>query len=320
METQGAFDVSVIVPVFNEEGAITRTLAALRTTLQSFGERRVEIICVDDGSKDGTAGILLAESDVTVITHGVNRGYGAALRTGLDHARGEWVIIVDADGTYPLEQLPELMERASGTTQMVVGARRGPGIDDRRLHVLARWFLRQLVRSLTGVFVPDLNSGMRVFRRDLYEEFRHLLPMGFSFTTTLTVASLYSGYRVEYVPIRYDKRIGHSNIKPVRDFLRFVMLVVRLASYFEPLKFFLPTAATILVLATARAVRDLVVTNGIGSFAVLLVVLGLQVFFVGILADVVVRRSETFHRSQRRSASDVRMARGRPAAAPEDRA
>ncbi len=176
---------------------------------------------------------------------------------------------------------------------MVVGARRGPGISGSPFKRLARWLLRKMVQSLTGTSVPDLNSGMRVFRHSLYQEFRHLLPLGFSFTSTITVASLYSGYALKYVPIDYARRVGKSNIKPVRDFIGFTILIVRLASYFEPLSFFVPASFVILAVAILRGIRDVIVTNGIGSLAVILVFFSAQLFVMGVVTDVVVRRSRS---------------------------
>src|SRR6185295_16626500 len=131
----------------------------------------------------------------------------------------------------------------------------GEGIKGQPLHRIARWILRRMVRALTGVFVPDLNSGLRVFRRAIYAHFRHLLPLGFSFTTTMTVASLYSGYRVRYIPTRYGKRTGKSNLRPVSAFVAFMILIVRLTSYFEPLRFFLPLALAIFALSCLRGAR-----------------------------------------------------------------
>jgi hypothetical protein len=137
--------------------------------------------------------------------------------------------------------------------------------------------------------VPDLNSGMRVFRKSLYTECRHLLPLGFSFTTTLTVASLYAGRRVRYVPVRYERRIGRSNIRPVRDFIGFVMLIVRLASYFEPLRFFVPISLAVFGVGVLRAIRDIIVVNQFGAMAVILFLTAFQIFALGVIADVIVR-------------------------------
>ncbi len=282
---------AVVIPVYNERGAILETVTRLQAICSRVTDYTFEIICVNDGSTDGTGDILVDIPGITVITHDVNRGYGAALRTGLDYCAHDWIFITDADGTYPLDDFPKLLHVAQSDVDMVVGSREGAGISADPFHRIARWSLRKLVHGLTGVMVPDLNSGMRVFRRSLYAEFRHLLPMGFSFTTTLTVASLYSGRRVRYIPINYERRIGHSNIKPVKDFLGFSMLIVRLASYFEPLRFFLPAAMILFLLGVARAIRDVIVVNQFGALSVILLLTSFQIFVLGVIADVIVRRS-----------------------------
>ncbi|MBX9965091.1 MAG: glycosyltransferase family 2 protein [Burkholderiales bacterium] len=280
----------IIIPVYNEDRAIADTVKRIQAICAQIADYDFEIICINDGSSDRSGEILAALAGITVLTHEVNRGYGAALRTGLDYCTREWVFITDADGTYPLEDLVHLLEAAESGFDMVVGSREGAGISRSPFRRLARWILRKMVHGLTGVMVPDLNSGMRVFRKTLYVEFRHLLPLGFSFTTTLTVASLYSGRRVRYVPVDYQRRIGKSNIKPVKDFLGFVILIVRLASYFDPLKFFLPAAMGLFGLGVLRAVRDVIVVNQFGALSVILLITAFQIFAFGVIADVIVRR------------------------------
>ncbi len=172
---------------------------------------------------------------------------------------------------------------------MAVGSREGAGITRNPLRRLARWILAQDGDGVTGVMVPDLNSGMRVFRKSLYTEFRHLLPLGFSFTTTLTVASLYAGRRVRYVPVRYERRIGRSNIRPVKRLHRIRHVDRRLASYFEPLRFFLPVSLAVFGVGVLRAIRDIIVVNQFGAMAVILFLTAFQIFAFGVIADVIVR-------------------------------
>lgn len=281
---------AIIIPVYNEDRAIGDTVSRIQAICKQIPSYDFEIICINDGSSDSTGDILKGLEGITVLTHEVNRGYGAALRTGLDYCSREWVFITDADGTYPLEDLVHLLQSAQSGFDMVVGSREGAGISKSPFRRLARWVLRKMVHGLTGVMVPDLNSGMRVFRKVLYSEFRHLLPLGFSFTTTLTVASLYSGRRVKYIPVDYQRRIGKSNIKPVKDFFGFVILIVRLASYFDPLKFFLPAAFMLFGLGIARAIRDVIVVNQFGALSVILFITAFQIFAFGVIADVIVRR------------------------------
>jgi glycosyltransferase involved in cell wall biosynthesis len=281
---------TIIIPVYNEARAIADTITRIQAICAQVLGYEFEIICVNDGSSDPTAEILAGLKGIMVLTHDGNRGYGAALRTGLDYCTREWVFITDADGTYPLEDLVQLLQCAESGFDMVVGNREGAGISRSPFRRLVRWILRKMVHGLTGVMVPDLNSGMRVFRKSLYSEFRHLLPVGFSFTTTLTVASLYSGRRVRYIPIDYQQRIGKSNIKPLKDFFGFVILIVRLASYFEPLRFFLPAAFALFALGVLRAIRDLIVVNQFGALSVILLLTAFQIFALGVIADVIVRR------------------------------
>jgi glycosyltransferase involved in cell wall biosynthesis len=281
---------AIIIPVYNEDRAIADTVNRIQAICKQIPDYDFEIVCINDGSSDRSGEILAGLKGITVLTHEVNRGYGAALRTGLDYCSREWVFITDADGTYPLEDLVHLLQSAQTGFDMVVGSREGAGISKSPFRRLARWVLRKMVHGLTGVMVPDLNSGMRVFRKSLYTEFRHLLPLGFSFTTTLTVASLYSGRRVRYIPVDYQRRIGKSNIKPVKDFFGFVILIVRLASYFDPLKFFLPAAFALFGLGILRAIRDVIVVNQFGALSVILFITAFQIFAFGVIADVIVRR------------------------------
>lgn len=282
---------AIVLPVYNEERILVQTLDRLKAMAARVPGVSFEIICVNDGSKDGSAAILDNYEGITVLTHVVNRGYGAALKSAIDYCDQEWIFIVDSDGTYPIEDFPRLWESVCAQTDMVVGARQGIGITRNPLRQFARWTLRKMVQALTGVMVPDLNSGMRLFKKSLYEEFCHLLPKGFSFTSTITVASLYGGHVVKYVPIEYGDRVGASNIRPVSDFFGFTMLIIRLASYFEPLRFFLPLSVAVAVLGILRTVRDILVVDSIGSLAVILYVVALNIFTAGIVIDVVVRRT-----------------------------
>jgi len=265
-------------------------LERIRKSLGAVQGWDFEILCVNDGSIDNTAEILAQFSDIRVITHKQNRGYGAALRTGIRKSRGEWVSIVDADGTYPIEDFGKIIDQADDETAMVVGKREGAGITSNPFKRLARWILRKMVHALTGTMVPDLNSGMRIFTREIFNEFQHLLPQGFSFTSTITVSCLYRGYNVKYTPINYEKRVGKSHINPIKDFMRFSLLFVRLASYFEPLRFFTPAAFLFISIALGKAIRDYLVVGAIGNAALIGFALGIQILFTGILADVLSRR------------------------------
>lgn len=280
--------VSIIIPVFNEEGAIASTLAAVESTMQASG-RVYEVLVVDDGSEDGTAGVL-AGTTARVVRHRANRGYGAALKTGIRATTHPLVAILDADGTYPIARLPELLAHLD-EADMVVGARTGGSVHVPALRRPVKWLLTRAANLLSGHRIPDLNSGLRVFRRELATRFFGLFPDGFSFTSTITLASHINGYRVEYIPIDYYRRTGASSIRPVRDTLNFFLLIVRMVVTFRPLNVFLPTAAALLGLGAIKAALDFSRTGAFGVGAAILILTAIQIALMGLLADLVTRRT-----------------------------
>ena len=288
--------ISVVVPVYNEEDSVEKVLDQIHTVMGATGED-YELIVVNDGSTDRSGEVLAGRTDVTVLSHPGNEGYGRALKTGISAARGEWIAILDADATYPVGALASLLSAREGY-DMVVGAR----VQSRNISLprrIGQSVMRLLVRALTNVHVPDLNSGLRVFRRELAEEFWGLLPEGFSFTTTITVAALSARRRVRYVAIDYHKRVGKSSINPVTDFHNFLMLIVMTVTYFRPLKFYVPVSYVLFGLAALRGIRDIIVLDRLAGLTVILVMLAVQVWFFGLLADILVKRTEQVRRASR---------------------
>jgi glycosyltransferase involved in cell wall biosynthesis len=283
--------VDIVVPIYNEEKSVAATITSLQEICKGLNDYEFKIICVNDGSSDRTSEILDSLSNIYVVTHQVNRGYGAALKSGIGSSDAEWIFITDADSTYDLKDLVRLLEVSDGH-DLVIGAREGLGISLNPMRRLARKVLRTLVYGLTGVMVPDLNSGLRIFRRSLYDDVKELLPQGFSFTTTITVAALHQGRPHKFISTQYKQRVGNSNINPIRDFFGFIMLIARVSTYFEPLKFFIPVTLMIFTLGVLRAIRDIWVNDSIGSLSILLIVMALQVFCTALLADVIVKRGK----------------------------
>lgn len=277
---------SVIIPAYNEEKSILDTISKLKKTLKSLP---YEIIVVNDGSNDRTGFILRRIHGIKVINHAVNKGYGASLKSGLRIVQGEWIIITDADGTYPISDIPRLLKHIP-RNDMVVGARTGRKVYVPLLRRPAKWMLRIVARVVTGIRIPDLNSGLRVFRKDMAMKFWGLFPQGFSFTTTLTIAALVNNYDVKYIPINYFKRKGKSSINPVKDFLGFNFLIFRVAMNFAPLKFFVPISVVLSLIGLIKGIIDFVGTGQIGIFAALVVLFSIQIFFFGLLADLVNKR------------------------------
>ncbi|MFN3167341.1 MAG: glycosyltransferase family 2 protein [Phycisphaeraceae bacterium] len=236
---------TLIVPAYNEEGAILETIQSLRQYLTDAGH--YELLVVNDGSTDRTREILEAaakdDPGLSVVHHSRNSGYGSALKTGVRRARGEYIVITDADGTYPNHRIPELVAKCREGWDMVVGARTGDDVTYPLIRKIPKTFLKAYASWIARQPIPDINSGLRVFRRDLTETYLHFLPGGFSFTTTITLAMLTSYRKVLFVPIDYHPRIGKSKIKPVRDTLNFVQLIARTGMYFAPVRVLLPVIA-----------------------------------------------------------------------------
>ena len=290
--------VSVVVPAYNEERGIVAVLDGLRETMEASGHA-YEIIIVDDGSEDGTADAAAAfDGPVRVLRHGGNRGYGAALKTGIRHARHEIICITDADGTYPNAAIPELLSRlAKGDGDMIVGARIGANVVQPLVLRPAKWFLGRLAGYVVGERIPDMNSGLRVFGRGVAERMFDVLPDGFSFTTTITVAMLTNGYLVAYEPIDYHARIGRSKIRPVRDTLNFLQLILKMGLYFAPLKVFLPLCGLLFALAVAWAVFTWLAFGRLADVSSLVIAMAaIQVGSIGLLAELIRARMRSPYR------------------------
>ena len=287
--------LTVVVPAYNEEGGVGAILDRLLSILAEIeGVLPWEVIVVDDGSADGTAAAVepFRARGVQLVRHAENRGYGAALKTGIRHARHDWILIIDADGTYDEQYVPELL-RYRNEHEMVVGARTGAEVKVPLVRRPAKWILRKLAGYLCRREIPDLNSGLRLIRKDAVERFANLLPDGFSFTTTITLAMLSSGYNVKYVPIDYQKRTGKSKIRPVADTLGFLMLIFRTIMYFNPLRVFLPTAILFVAASLVVGIGSAVLFDRMMDVTtVVLFVTGVQILGLGLIADSLNRRMQ----------------------------
>ena len=287
--------LSVIVPAYNECDGLQGTIERLLATLGAMDLAAYEVLIVDDGSTDDTGQLARRFADqegaVHLIEHPVNRGYGAALKSGILYAEHPVIAITDADGTYPNQRLPDLLAQLSPRVDMVVGARTGEQVHIPLIRRPAKWVLRGLANMVAARPIPDINSGLRLFRRDAVRRFFTILPDGFSFTTTITLAMLTNGYRVEYVPINYHPRVGTSKIRPIRDTLNFMQLVARIALYFVPLKIFLPLSGLLMLLAVGWALFSWLVLGKLADVSTLVIAMsGLQTGMVGLLAELINKR------------------------------
>jgi len=234
--------LSVIIPAFNEENAILQTAESLRTTLISSGIV-YEIIIINDGSSDNTGAIaesLGTDERIHVIHHPKPAGYGYSLKDGIKMSRYDLIAITDADGTYPNDRIPDLCKLvAEDGYDMAVGARTGREYLGSFPKKYARRVFVWLSEYATGQKIDDINSGLRVFRKEIALKYIHTIGNGFSFTTTITLASLLDGYFVRYIPITYYRRVGKSHINYRRDTLRSLQIIIENILYFNPLKLFL---------------------------------------------------------------------------------
>ncbi len=276
--------LAVIVPAYNEAEGIRDTLIRLRDVLDRFSAA-TEIIVVDDGSTDGT-GQRAAETGARVITHARNRGYGAALKTGILSARAQNIMIIDADCSYPPDAIPRLYARL-GNADMVVGARKLSSTGVARIRRPAKWMLNRFASYLIGQHIPDLNSGQRIMKRETLLRYLHLCPSGFSFTSTITLAMLANDHEVIYEPIEYAKRAGHSKIR-ASHFASFILLVVRAIVLFNPLKVFLPIGALVFLIGVAKLIEDIYLWN-LSETAVMAFLSAATIWAVGLLADMISR-------------------------------
>ena len=284
-------DVSVVLPVYNEKGHLREEIDRIRAALDA-SRYSYEIVVIDDGSDDGSEIELPDIPDIRLIRHPQNRGSGAARRTGTSAARGRVVVWTDVDMTYPNDEIPQLVAQLDGYDQ-VVGARRSEEGTHKLFRVPAKAMIRRLASYLTETEIPDLNSGLRAFRRDVGMQYVHHLPAGFSCVTTLTMSFLANGYSVKYVPIDYSPRAGRSKFHWWRDTKRYLLQVVRMSLSYNPLKVFMPLGLLLLAGGIAKLVYDWSTRDfRLAANTLLLLFAALQVIAMGLLADLVVRVSK----------------------------
>jgi len=287
--------VTVVLPCYNEQDHVLLELERITAALDVSGYS-YELLVIDDASTDATLSVLRqAESRfpwMRLLPFHRNGGSGTARRIGTEQARGEIVVWTDADMTYPNERIPELVGLLDSdpTVDQVVGARTSEEGRYKLLRVPAKYAIRKVAERLTGTRIPDLNSGLRAFRRSVSLPYLRLLPPGFSCVTTLTLSFLSNQHGVRYVPIAYAKRAGQSKFHFTHDAYRYILQVLRMVMYFDPLRVLMPVALWLLGLGAAKTVYDVIVHPvRIAINTVLLLVTGLIVAALALLADLIVR-------------------------------
>jgi len=276
-------DVSVVIPAFNEEQSIAEVVAGLRAAAAWQ-----ELLVVDDGSSDATAARAEA-AGARVVSSPYNKGNGAAVKTGIREAHGEVVLLIDADGQHDPQQALDLVA-SIGVHDMVIGARSAR--DQSPVRALGNLVFTALASWLTGRPVPDLTSGFRAARRERLLEILHLLPNGFSYPTTSCLAFLKAGYNVAFVPIRARARSGQSKIRPLRDGVRFLLIIFKIVTLYSPLKVFFPIAASAFALGVGYGVWNVVRFGKIPMGSALLIQLAVVVFLFGLISEQIAAAQE----------------------------
>lgn len=295
----GELTLTVLLPAFNEERVIAAVVCEARLSLADW-DGGWEILVVDDGSTDRTAEAAVA-AGARVACRATNGGYGAAVKTGIEQARGRLLALIDADGSYKpadcrrlLSALWDLQDPPQTTAtkfDLVNGVRSQEHGPWRNLRRLVKGSIRKLAEWMSGRHIPDLNTGIKVFRRELMLDYFWLLPDGFSCSTSMTLALLCDGRAVRFVPVDYRPRVGQSKFRPVRDTARYLLAVVRVVLYFRPLRVLFPVALFFASLAAMTSVSHIVHSSlGPAPVDVIFGLLSLTILTIGLIADRVVAR------------------------------
>lgn len=283
--------VSIVIPVFNEEEAIEGDLNTIFETMDR-SQWEYEVIVVNDCSTDSTPEIVKRFERVKLIEHNQRRGAGFARNTGIKAAAGEVVVVTDGDGTYPNEDIPKLLRyMEENDLDMVVGSRIKEAGSLRLLRAPTKWFIRKLASFMSGFAIPDLNSGLRAMKKDVFMQYMELLPWGHSWVSTITLAMLSGGYNVGYVDIDYFPRKGTSTFHPIKDTYNYLMLVIRTITWFNPLRVFMPIAIALGLFGFVRLIIDVITPRvPVTTATVVSILVSVQIFVLGLLADLIVKR------------------------------
>jgi glycosyltransferase involved in cell wall biosynthesis len=285
--------LSIILPAKNEAPGLRQTLPGLRALFPD-----AEVIVVDDGSTDETAAVA-SEHGAKVLSTPYSMGNGAAIKRGARAANGEILVFMDADGQHDPALIPRLLEKLDEGYDMVVGARNGKGQANAGRGV-ANAFYNKLASWMTGHRIADLTSGFRVARAERFRQFLHLLPNGFSYPTTSTMAFFRSAYPVAYVPIPVAARIGKSHIRPVRDGLRFLLIIFRIATLYSPLKLFAPVGFGFFLVGASYYAYTFITQHRFTNMSMLLFSAAVIVFLIGLISEQITSLTYQAVRSERR--------------------
>lgn len=273
-----AVRLSIVMPAKNEAGAIEDLVSRARAA-----QPDAEIIVVDDGSEDDT-GDIARRAGATVLRHPVSLGNGAAVKAGARAARGELIAFMDADGQHAPEDIAKLIERIDSGFDMAIGARHSRGHANVG-RLFANGLYNEIASKMSGQRILDLTSGFRVVRAELFKRFLYMLPNGFSYPTTITMAFLRSGYPIDFVRIEVTKRIGKSHIRPLRDGLRFFVIIFKIATLYSPLKIFVPTSGLFFVTGMTYYAYTFATMGRFTNMSMLILSASVIIFLIGLISE-----------------------------------
>ena len=281
--------LSVIIPVYNEEKSVRDTILGLHDILNEIEH---EIIVVNDCSDDNTSEVLREFDDITILSHLKNKGYGAAIKTGILESKNDIIAITDADGTYPNDNIPKFFyELSENNIDMIVGSRTGKNVSIPLIRRPAKWFIGQLANYVTNQKIPDINSGLRLFKKTSFLNFITIIPDGFSLTTTITLGMISGGYKVKFRDIDYFKRSGKSKIKPIRDTINFIKLILKMGLFFAPLKIFIPISFYLLFISLVWGIISKFYFGLLADISVLILsIAAFQTVLFALIAELINKR------------------------------
>lgn len=288
-------EVTIIIPVFNEIRSIEHTLDQVNQTM-SEQKANYEVVVVNDGSSDGTGEKLkeIENTHLVYLEHQRNRGYGAAIKTGIRKAKYRNVVITDADGTYPIHEIPRLVNDLD-QFDMVVGQRSYKNLPSRT--VPAKWVINKLANYVAETSIPDINSGLRAFRKKSFLNFLSIIPDGFSLTTTITLGMIIGGFDVKFVPIEYFARKGKSKIKPIKDTFNFLRLIFKIGLFLAPLRIFIPFSIIVFFTGIGWGLFSWLY---LGKFAdtstLIIIVSSIQILMLALIAEIINHRTPNFYK------------------------
>ncbi len=272
--------LSIVIPAYNEELSVGKLVSCLA---ESFPE--AEILVVDDNSSDRTYE-LAQQAGARVIQHKYNMGNGASIKTGARHAKGDVLVFMDADGQHNPKDISRLLQGIDEGYDLVIGARE-PDTQASKGRWLGNKLLNRFASLLTGRRIPDLTSGFRAAKADTFKEFIHLLPNGFSYPTTSTMAFLRSGYPVLFIPIRAGQRKGKSKISFIRDGIRFMVVIMKVTTLFSPMRFFFPASVLFFLTGLLRYIYFYWATGNFSEMAGVMFITAILVFLIGLISEQV---------------------------------